>query len=323
MTRSCAAALLTISAIACGGESNGMPREWGPLALGESERCPAVAGRYFEESSPVAWALASAHVTQGPDHEPAAFELAGDADSALHLTVVDVQGVRDSARLTKGTPYSGDYHCDDGWLHANHRHIPDQWDDAVDAPGFVVRRRALRIAPGAHGALVGRLDGTDYDEFTIWCGDGCKGIPLPWTFRTRSSWSAVDRWDPARARKPVQAATSVSNEGDRSRNEALLREEQLLEHGPLVAGQGDARQRALAALPPGMLLKAVSPRDSGWHLSVEFPELPVLERFMVGLSQSGPVAEVRILPHYRAKTTQGQWVDVVYVRYAPAGRTTP
>jgi hypothetical protein len=36
---------------------------------------------------------------------------------------------------------------------------------------------------------------------------------------------------------------------------------------------------------------------------------------MERLSHAGPVAEIKILPLYRAKTTDGHWTDVVYVRY--------
>ena len=90
----------------------------------------------------------------------------------------------------------------------------------------------------------------------------------------------------------------------------------MLENGPPIAGEGEVRARGLAALVPGMLLRAVSPRDSGWHLSLEFEELPQLESFLVRLSQSGSVDQIREAPHYRARSTNGRWIDVVYVRYA-------
>ena len=75
------------------------------------------------------------------------------------------------------------------------------------------------------------------------------------------------------------------------------------------------RTRGLAALLPGMLLRGVTPRDSGWHLSLEFGELPQLDRFLVRLAQSGEVAEIHVAPLYRARSTEGRWIDVVYVRY--------
>lgn len=64
-----------------------------------------------------------------------------------------------------------------------------------------------------------------------------------------------------------------------------------------------------------MLLNAVAPRDSGWQLSLEFDDLAQRQAYMVRLSLSGPVAEIRVAPLYRAKTTTGRWIDVVYVRY--------
>ncbi len=74
------------------------------------------------------------------------------------------------------------------------------------------------------------------------------------------------------------------------------------------------RARGLAALVPGMLLLAVAPHDSGWRLSLEFEELRQLREFLLRLSQSGLVAELREAPHYRARSTNGRWSDVVYVR---------
>ncbi len=65
--------------------------------------------------------------------------------------------------------------------------------------------KELYVARDSAGNLVARQVTATYLEFPVWCGDGCKGIPLPWTFRTRSSWSAVDRWDPTSPRKAAPA----------------------------------------------------------------------------------------------------------------------
>jgi hypothetical protein len=306
--------------LACGGETKGMPRAWGPLSLARDERCPNVSGRYVDSSLPIAWLLAGRHVPpDSADADWAWFELGGSADAELHVTVAYADGVEHSGRLTKGDPWNGDYHCDDGWLKIPDRWIPDRWDGELKTDDFMIRRRAMRMAPGADGALVARLDGIDYDEFTVWCGDGCKGIPLPWTFRTRSAWSVAERWREGtpspRAKARLRDEERREAELQRARGDPVYLEEQRLENGPVAAGQDDARKRVLAALVPGMLARAVAPRDSGWHVSLEFEELWQLTDFMNRLSQSGPVAELKVLPLYRARTTNGRWIDVVYVRY--------
>jgi len=309
-----------VTFVACNGDADGTPRQWRPLQLGEDWRCPEMAGRYAYSAEPTGWQLAGRHVPwDSVPPELEYYEVAGSADTALHVTVGYLDGRTHSKRLAKGTPYSGDYHCEDGWLHVRAGEISDRWDAEVASEGFFARRHAMRIARGKDGAIVARLDRIDYDEFTVWCGDGCKGIPLPWTFNTRSTWSAAEQWAPGATRPGVVARQRGEErkrtEARRLQDDPVYQEEQRLEHGEPVAGQDDARKRALAALVPGMLLRAAAPRDSGWHLSLEFAERHHLESFMVRLSQSGPVAELRILPLYRAKTTTGRWTDVVYVRY--------
>lgn len=315
------ALLALLPALACRGETAGMPRAWGPLTLASDDRCPDVSGRFVDSSLPVAWMMAGRQVPDdSADADWAWFELSGRADTELHVTVAYADGVERSGRLTKGDPWNGDYYCEDGWLKVPDRWIPDRWDAELEADGFHVRRHAMRLAPGANGALVARLDGIDYDELTVWCGDGCRGFPLPWTFRTRSAWSVADRWREGapspRAMARVREDQRREAELQRARKDPVYLAEQLQENGPPVAGQDAARKRVLVALVPGMLAKAVAPRDSGWHVSLEFEEPWQLEQFMVRLSQSGPVAELKVLPLYRAKTTNGHWIDVVYVRYA-------
>lgn len=312
----------TLVAVGCGSDDGGMPRGWGPLARGVGEHCPEVAGRYFDSSGPISWLLAGRHLDRdGLGSEWAYFELAGSADTALTVTVLPFDGDLRTARLRKGGPYGGDYYCEDGWLKVNDRSIPDTWDDAVHSGSFVPRRREVRMAPGATGTLVARLDFIDYGELTVWCGDGCKGIPLPWTFETRSSWSAVERWavDEQSPRAAVRSREEDRREAERRRLERdpLYREVRALENGPAIAGEQTARDRATAALVPGMLLRGVGSRGEGWNLSVQFADSIQLADFMQRLSQGGSVAEIGVAPLYRGRTTDGQWTDVVFVRFAP------
>lgn len=313
------AAVFVLVLAACGSR-DGLPREFGPLALAKGENCPAIAGRYIDSSAPVARMLAGRFIPyDSTNAEWDSFELTGSADTGFVVTVRYLDGEERTGRARKGGGYRGDYYCEDGWLQVGDRNLPHVWDDEVAPASFRANRRALRVAPGRDGALVARLDLISYDELVIWCGDGCKGIPLPFTWETRSQWSAARRWDPeapaphvgasARGEPRTRAAHA------RSRGDRISLEEQALAQGPAIDGQEEMRTRGLAALLPGMLLRGVTPRDSGWHLSLEFGELPQLDRFLVRLAQSGEVAEIHVAPLYRARSTEGRWIDVVYVRY--------
>lgn len=302
----------SIVLVACS-DRDAMPRDWPRLLLADGDRCPEVTGRFFDSSEPIARILAGRFAPHdSASAEWHSFELAGAADSALHVTVRYTNGEARTGRVQKGGKYGSGYYCEDGWLKVGDRDIPETWDHAIMTPGRPPRRRAMRVAPDVEGALVARLDGITYDEFTVWCGDGCKGFPLPWTWDTRSSWSRATRWEPG---KPPPRVAARRQAEAQARRDPVYLAEQALEHGPAVPGIDVMRKRALAALVPGMQLRAVAPRDSGWHLSLEFEELSQLARFMTHLGQAAPVAELRVAPLYRAKNERGHWIDVVHVRF--------
>ena len=314
------ALVLLVPLAACRRETADLPKAWRPLQLGKDWHCPALAGRYAYAADPVGYQIAGRFAPwDSVPHELESFTVEGSADTALHVTLGFLDGQVVERRLAKGTEYAGDYHCKDGWLHLSSRDIPNTWDAEVASGGFVTLRRALRIAPGKDGRLVGRLDHTDYDEFTVWCGDGCKGIPLPWTFETRSTWSAAERWEEGAPRPSVVAQEREearrAEELERARQDPLYRENEALENGPPVAGQDEARKRVMAAVVVGTLVRAVAPRDSGWHVSVEYEEHAQLVDFMERLSQSGPVARIRHESLYRGRLPTGRWTTVVYVQY--------
>ncbi len=310
---------LALIAAACSG-TKGMPSAWPKVVLAADSACPSVAGRYFDSSAPISMLMAKRHVAwDSTNADWAYFELAGNADQGLTVRVVYRDSVSTTGTLRKGTAWSGDYFCDGGWLR-----IPDgtslsQWDEDMKTSDFFPKRHALQIAPNKDGALVARLDFTDYDEFTVWCGDGCKGFPIPFTFETKSVWSMAEKFDPdvptpvARARQQVierDAAALAQAKTDR-----LYLEEQALENGPVNPEEVIVRTRAISALVPGMLLRGVSSRDAGWHLSLEFDEPYQLTQFMERLAGSGAVAEMKVAPLYRTRTTRGRMTDVVFLRY--------
>lgn len=234
-------ATLTVLVAACvnetHGKSHGEPSGWGPLTLGADQQCPVVSGRYFNSSEPLAVLLAANHVgNSASPSEWAWFELAGVADTALTVTVATHDGAEQTGRLKRGSASDGDYYCEDGWLQIANRNISNQFDDETESATYRPNRRAMRVAKSADGALIARFDFIKYSEITVWCGDGCRGIPVPGTFKTHSVWSAAERWDP-----DVSPTNVVSRVGGRNNLAADLRraqrdrlheEEQRLENGP-------------------------------------------------------------------------------------------
>jgi hypothetical protein len=311
---------LAIAPLACGGATKGMPRGWPDLVLASDTLCPNVAGRYFDSSDPITMLMAKRHVEwDSVEADWAYFELLGKADSGLTVKVVYRDSVEKTGVLRKGNAYDGDYYCDGGWLRMGETKSPSLWDAEVRTDDFYPKRHAFRLAPNEDGALVARLDFTDYAEFTVWCGDGCKGIPLPGTFETRSIWTMAEKFDPELpppvARERQRAIAQTAAELERARNDRVWQEEQLAENGPPDPEKDLVRQRAVSALVPGMLLLGVGPTQGGWHLSLEFDELYQLEQYMVRLQGSGPVAELRVAPLFRTKMTTGRTTDVVFIRY--------
>jgi hypothetical protein len=243
------AVLLVVAA--CARESGRMPESWGPVARGEDGRCPDLTGRYVYADQPLDFVLAGRLVPW--DSVPATLEyftITGSADTALHVTIGTADGRQHRKRVEKGSEYDGDYHCKDGWLQMNDDVIPDSFDAEVASDGFNARRHAMRIAKGKGGALVARLDRIDYDEFTVWCGDGCKGIPLPWTFTTRSAWSRAVTWADGTPRPSVARGQEELDASERATmlNQRLAREEYLLENGQRVAEPDDAHARTMTAI---------------------------------------------------------------------------
>ena len=247
------------------------------------------------------------------------FELAGHADQGLTVKVVYRDSVSTTGTLRKGDAWSSDYYCEGGWLRISDGRSLSHWDEDMKTSNFFPKRHAMRLAPNADGALVARVDFTDDEEITVWCGDGCKGFPIPGAVKTKSVWTMAEKFDPE-LRTPVARARQQVIDHDaaaltQAKNDRVYQAEQELENGPANPQEAIVRTRALSALVPGMLLRGVSSRDAGWHLSLEFDELYQLEQFMQRVAGSGPVAELKVAPLYRTRTTTGCMTDVVFVRY--------
>lgn len=315
----CLVSALAMLLAACNGPTRDMPRAYGPLVLAADDKCPLVAGRYFDSSDQITRLLALAHVKDpAVDADRAWIELAGNADTALTVTVMYRDSVSQRGWLRRGGPSEGDYFCEDGWLKVGDHRIPRTWDGDVTDAGFFPRRKAFWVAPNEGKGLVGRLQFIDFEQFNVWCGDGCRGFAIPGTFTHKETWSLAEPFDPdlpppVARRREAERQRELA-ELERAKHSRLYQEEQLLENGPPDPERESVRARALRALVDGMLLNGVGRSQGGFNLSLEFDEEWQLEQFMTRFQGTGPVAEIGPAPHYRARTSDGHWTDVVFVR---------
>lgn len=312
---------LALLASACAPGTGSMPREFGRVVLADKERCPSVAGRYFDSSEPITAMLATAATNRNLAHADIAwFELTPRGDSTLLVEIMYRDSVSVRGQLQRGGAYGGDYFCENGWLKVGDHRIPQTWDRSVKSKDFFPRRHQFQVAPNRDGALVARLLFIDFDQFDVWCGDGCKGFPIPGTFEFKEQWSMAEGYDPdvppPAARRREAERQRVAEEYAEAKEDRVFQENELLENGPPDPELETVRRRALLSLPDGVLLRGVGRQSDGFHLSVEFEEPHQLQGFIARLSGSGPVDEIRIAPLSSGKTTKGTWTDVVYVRFA-------
>lgn len=303
-------------AAACDRPAPAVPREYGPLVLGAEGRCPDLAGRYFDSSDPMRDLLFLASVLDAAqDADRAWIELTGVADTGLAVTVVYRDSTKRYGSLRRGTPFEGDYFCEDGWLKIGDHKIPKRWDRDLTEADFYPRRRAFWVAPNADSALVGRLQFIHFESIDVG-----KGIPVPGTFAYRETWSLAEKFDPDLpppvAREREAQRQRILADFERARRDPVYQENDLLENGPPDPELDTVRKRALLSLVDGVLLRGVGRKPDGFHLSLEFEEPWQLEQFMERLRGSGPVEELHIAPLSRSRTTRGLWTDVVFIRYA-------
>ncbi len=305
--------LLLSSLLAACGESRGLPSEWGALRAASGDRCPTLIGRYVGDELPAAWALALRRLDPGTLPEVRSFAVADQQDSSLLVTVTLASGGERRINLRRGGPWEGDYHCDEGWLVLRDGLVPDWWDDELRLGDHAPRRRTIHLAPARDGALVARLEGEWFETFSLWAETGA-GVPLPWTWRTARWWSRVQpyREDAPPRRLRAQAGARRTEVAP----DPVMAADAALEQLPDAPGREDAERLVLDAMPRGMRLQSITPRDSGWHVSVALRDA-VMASFLTQLTQDPRVAEVRHDVLVRTRLSELEEGAAVYVRLVP------
>lgn len=308
MRRSLLVVISAVVALACGRDADRLPKgivlRARPAAPDSTLDCPRVDGAYWIQRG-IAWALlVEPRLSEASRKMPwSALELRGDAREQLQL-IVRTQEYADTVTAVRGR----DYACAAGWLVPSGEVrltdlAPEDSARFFDDPK--AQRFAFALAGDTTGALVGRLQVTSFTQFDVWCGDGCRGFPLPWTIEHSTLWEILG---PLAAPPPGVVDDDV--------NRRLAAEERLLEYGEQAVTPPSIERMVQAMMPPGSRILAITPEGAGHRISVLLPGPEAVEPFLGRLINTQGMRGAHEKPGYgawRADTEPRQWQTVIWV----------
>lgn len=300
----------TLALSACGwifdGEPDGLKRgrERSETTAGV---CPQVDGAYRNNRSDLAAVVTRLARTGMSLTDWETVVMSGHPDVAVQFIFTRPDLRADTVTIERDRGYD----CESGWLHPNDAAgiLDDIKAPGRDSPNARPRddrthRYEFHITSNRSGQLVGKLEDISFTQFDVWCGDGCKGFPLPWSLRREVQWLVLP--DTA---EPVAARPSPSGADQR-----LLAAERALENGPgltPIEGWLDRAVRGAVRAPIGIL--GTGPKPEGLHVSIVVPDstwVPqVVQRFR-GLTG---VRDAWEAPHYKSFDEERRWHTVVMV----------
>lgn len=245
-TACCATLFATfVATLSACGDRVAVPKTYGPLDLGEADHCAIVNGRFDVQEPLVRWAVVERVLpfdsTRGPIE---AFSLLGNADQSLRLLAWSGGRARDTVRLQRDR----DYRCSERRVVLDLPNaLPSDVHDAPVLPGErQTRAYRLALALGAEGALTAELSHETFVGFPVWCGDGCRYLPVPFSRQTSHEWTRV--YPLPEDGKPFPRRIMTARE--QRQRDRLLEEERALEEGRPVPGGPASRvlQRRAEAL---------------------------------------------------------------------------
>ena len=231
------ALLLLMVFVFIGGCSQGRyPKDWQPAVIASAGQCPDITGTYkIEHDSaftptgysgsivssgtyqivyPVAYhALAGQyfHKEEGTQSIWEVMTISGDPQESLQVVLYrrgSDAWINKAITLKKG---SEGFLCTQGWLQSVWpRGTPMRDADDADWRGL---DKTLNFAKNLAGELVIRTDVARWQEVSVWCGDGCKYVRIPFTRETTYEWA---RWSSAQIStfEPIPAPLPVSRNLD-------------------------------------------------------------------------------------------------------------
>lgn len=168
---------------------DGYPDDWQPLATTAADQCPDIAGT-FTIGDRIVYQMLGGHYEKTP-RTWSVMSIAGNPQEGLQITLYEIN---------TGAPYeqpikrnrNHDYQCQDGWLDLAWPGNIRMYDENDRIPDDDLMEKSLSLAKNRAGELVIRTNVSHWKGIAVWCGDGCKYIPIPFTRQTYYTWS---RWE--------------------------------------------------------------------------------------------------------------------------------
>lgn len=163
---------------------------------------------------------------------------------------------------------------------------------------------SLAIAGDTTGSLIARVRILSWAQFDVWCGDGCKGFPLPWSVERRSRWEYLG----TTRRQPLGVP-------DDDLRRKVAAEERALELGEQAVRPIGIERLVRAMMPPGSEIVATTPDGAGYRMSVIVPKDTDMPDLLGRLINTQGLTGARQLPHYGGWTMEPprRWRTVLWV----------
>lgn len=172
-----------------------------------------------------------------------------DYDEEIAKLGPDTEFVRE---LRSGTSMQ----CEDGWLSLPRGEL-----------------RPLRLSRGEDGSVIGEFKGLKTVGITVWCGDGCRDLPIPTgTFTGKVHWPRVDglrAWRPQDMTGRFVFQRPIDEiEAEQARIQDTQRRNDALRYLPAE----DIRARIEALAPVGTVVERVEVLDGKVHVRYDAPK---------------------------------------------------
>lgn len=300
------------------GCSDDYPRDWPKLVAVKGTTCPDITGKYrladWQPYQVLAQRL-SPH-----DYQPinSYLTLTGDAQIRLHVTPATAKNAADWTRPGDLERYR-DYQCKSGWLTVNWPSgMSARNDNDQNEPTMV--EKTMSFAKNAEGQLVIRIDTIGYEAFSVWCGDGCKYVRVPFTETVKHEWK---RWakpdevlpeeDPVPG-QPKLTKAQAQAQADALNADRLKREAAMARRSVEIAEDEREFARFLAAIPPGIQVWALTRQEGGYVADITCRDADAVAEVVSRLQQASGFGGVTVKETrpYTQKTIRA------YVAYTPS-----
>jgi hypothetical protein len=176
-------ALVSLSLPGCDVPTN---EDWKDVVKAADNECPDITGTYSIMDQPGYLMLAGHY--EKPERNWSVMSISGNPQVELQITLYEADtGISYQSPIKRIR--NRDYECKAGMLETawpymaapinrSEEHISD--DDLVE--------KSLSFAKNKKGDLVLRSNTHSWKGISVWCGDGCKYVPIPLTGRTSHRW---------------------------------------------------------------------------------------------------------------------------------------